>query len=394
MASSSRHRSRAAPGSPVAVAVNLLFCVPGQVGGSEDYLVRQMLGLAELAAASSSADRGASLDVVPTVYAPQGFAAAHPDLAEVVHVVEAPIDGRSRPKRVLYDNTWLFEQSAGSGLIHHGGGTVPVRGHQPIVLTIHDLQYRTFPQYFSRLKRLYLGHSMPRSARRAKVIAVPSEYVRGTVIEAYDVDPEDVVVVPHGMERGLGRESTDEVTLRTRYALGDGPVIVLPAITHPHKGHRFLLEVMATHWCDPALRLVLTGGRGIADADVERDIVERGLSDRVVRTGRVSRADRDGLLQMATAMTFPSEYEGFGAPVIEAMALGAPVICSDRTCLPDVAGDAAIVLPLEVEAWAGALDAALARRDELVAAGRERATMFSAARSAQALLGAYELALS
>jgi alpha-1,3-rhamnosyl/mannosyltransferase len=223
---------------------------------------------------------------------------------------------------------------------------------------------------------------------------VPSEYVRGTVIEAYDVDPDDVVVVPHGIESGLGRDATDEATLRTRYALGDGPIIVLPAITHPHKGHRFLLEVMSTHWRDPALRLVLTGGKGMADADVERDIVERGLADRVVRTGRVPGADRDGLLQMATAMTFPSEYEGFGAPVIEAMSLGTPVICSDRTCLPDVAGDAAIVLPLDVDAWAGALDAAVARRDELVAAGHERAKLFSAAHSAEALLGAYELALS
>jgi alpha-1,3-rhamnosyl/mannosyltransferase len=163
-------------------------------------------------------------------------------------------------------------------------------------------------------------------------------------------------------------------------------------MTHPHKGHRFVLQVMAAHWTDPALRLVLAGGEGAAEDDVMAAVHALGLAGRVVRTGRVPAADRDGLLQMAAAMVFPSEYEGFGAPVIEAMALGAPVICSDRTCLPEVAGNAAIVLPLELEAWAGALDDAVARRTELVAAGHARAAMFTAARSAVALVDAYRLA--
>jgi len=117
------------------------------------------------------------------------------------------------------------------------------------------------------------------------------------------------------------------------------------------------------------------------------------LTDRVVRTGRVSAADRDGLLRLASVMIFPSEYEGFGAPVIEAMSLGIPVVCSDRTGLPEVAGDAAIVLPLEMDAWATAIDAAGERRAELVAAGRDRAALFTSRRSAEALLDAYAQAL-
>ncbi|MCU1366063.1 MAG: putative glycosyltransferase [Ilumatobacteraceae bacterium] len=390
MSRSSRSRG-VPPGGAAAVSVNLLFCVPGKVGGSEDYLVRQMLGLAEVAARPNRAAN--DLVVVPTVYAPQGFAAAHPDLAEQVHVVEAPITGESRGRRVVYESTWLFEQTAGSALVHHGGGTIPLRGHRPTLLTIHDLQYLTYPEYMRPVKRLYIRQSMPRSARRADVIAVPTEFVRGTVIDAYDIDPDDVVVVPHGMESTLGVGATDEATLRSRYGLGNGPVIVLPAITHPHKGHRFVLDLLATRWRDPELRLVLIGGKGLADAEVERKIADLGLGARVVRPGRVPRADRDGLLQMATAMTFPSEYEGFGAPVIEAMTLGVPVICSDRTCLPEVAGDAAIVLPLDLDAWAGALDDAIARRAELVAAGRKRAALFSAAHSAEALLRAYALVL-
>lgn len=368
------------------VAVNLLWCRPGQVGGSEEYLVRQLLGIAETGAAAS--------DLAVTLFALPGFAAAHRDLGDLYRIVDAPIDGSNRPRRVLAENRWLAEQTRGSALVHHGGGTVPLRGVQPTLLTIHDLQYRTFPEYVHPLKRAYLAAAMPRSARRATVIAVPTEYVRGTVIDAYGIAPSRVVVVPHGMEATLGDAATPELDLRAKYRLGDGPVLVLPAMTHPHKGHRFLLRVMARHWTDPDLRLVLVGAAGAAERDVMAAVADLGLGERVVRAGRVPAADRDGLLRMATAVVFPSEYEGFGAPVIEAMTLGAPVICSNSTCLPEVAGDAAIVLPLETEAWAGALADAVARRDELVAAGHARARSFTSKRSAEALLDAYALVVA
>jgi glycosyltransferase involved in cell wall biosynthesis len=364
------------------VAVNLLWCVPGQVGGSEEYLVRQLLGLSELTLAARH-------DVEPTLFALPGFSQAHPDLAAAFRVVDAPVDGSSRPRRVFAEHTWLAEQTAGSALVHHGGGTVPARGTQPTLLTIHDLQYLTYPQYMSPVKRRYLDWTMPRSVGRATAVAVPSEYVRGSVVDAYGCDPDLVAVVPHGMEPTLGRAATGEHELRAKYGLGGGPVIVLPAMTHPHKGHRFLLRVMAASWKDPALRLVLVGGVGAAERDVAATIAELGLGGRVVRTGRVPAHDRDGLLMMAAAMMFPSEYEGFGAPVIEAMTLGAPVICSDRTCLPEVAGEAAIVLPLQPDAWAGALDCAIDQRDRLIAAGHIRAKAFTSKRSAEALLVAY-----
>jgi glycosyltransferase involved in cell wall biosynthesis len=98
------------------------------------------------------------------------------------------------------------------------------------------------------------------------------------------------------------------------------------------------------------------------------------------------------LVAIAEALVFPSEYEGFGAPVLEAMALGTPVICSDRTALPEVAGDAAVVLPPTVDAWAGALATVAARRDELIAAGLRRARAFTVADSGAALAAAYHRA--
>ncbi len=293
---------------------------------------------------------------------------------------------------MLAENTWLARRSWSADLVHHGGGTVPTVGRGPIVLTIHDLQYLTYPEYLTPVKRRYLRTTIPRSIRRATVIATPTEYVKSVVVEHFGTDPSTIVVVPHGVEPHLGRDAPSDSDLRHRYGLGSGPVIVFPAITHPHKGHRFLLEVMARRWTDPDLRLVLLGGAGAAAAEVDRAIVEHGLEQRVIRPGRVPAADRDGLIALAEALVFPSEYEGFGAPVVEAMALGTPVVCSDQAALAEVVGDAGIVLPRTVDAWADALDEVARQRPALVAAGRARAADFTSARSGAALADAYRAA--
>jgi alpha-1,3-rhamnosyl/mannosyltransferase len=366
--------------SGLRVGVNLMWCIPGQVGGSEQYLVRQLLGLRE-----------ARADVDITMYGSLAFDAAHPELEAVGRFVVAPIDGRRRWRRIISETRWLRNNTASRQLIHHGGGTAPLRARQPYVLTIHDLQYRTYPQYFSSVKRRYLDMMVPRSALDAAVVTVPSDYVRGTVIEHLGVAESRVRVVPHGYEPALLSARTSESVLRRTLGLGAGPVLVYPAITHPHKNHRFLVDLLSGPWDDPSLRLVLLGGAGVAEDDLMAAIGAAGaaVADRIVRPGRVCDADRNGLLAMAAAMVFPSMYEGFGAPVIEAMALGTPVICSDVTCLPGIAGDAAVMRPLSVDAWADALDEVEARRDELIAAGRHRVQEFTSYRSGQALHEAY-----
>jgi glycosyltransferase involved in cell wall biosynthesis len=368
--------------SPVDVAVNLLWCVPGDVGGSEQYLVRQLLGLASH-----------PTPFVPTLYCLASFVDAHPELASLYRMQPASITGTSRPRRVLAEHTWLRRHTSDADLVHHGGGTTPAVGRTPIVLTIHDLQYLTHPEYLTPTKRRYLERAIPRSVRRSAVVAVPTEYVRTTVIDAYDVDADRVRVVPHGVESTLGADAPSASALRRDYGLGAGPMIVYPAITHPHKNHRFLLEVMARHWTDPDLRLVLLGGRGAAEDEVAADIVRLGLEHRVVRPGRVPDDHRDGLIAAADALVFPSQYEGFGAPAVEAMALGTPVICSDQPALAEVVGDAGLVLALDVDAWADALDAVVARSDELRSAGRERARAFTTERSGAELAAVYDLAV-
>ncbi len=364
------------------VGVNLLWCVPGEVGGSEEYLVRQLIGLA----AQSSEFR-------PTVFCVPAFVDAHPEVAALFETVTPDMSGRDRKRRVWTEHTWLARRTRSFDLVHHGGGTAPSRGGEPIVLTIHDLQYESYPEYISPLKLRYLRTMMPRSAARATVIAVPTDYVRSTVLERFDVAPEQVVVVRHGVEPSLGATARSEGELRREYGLGDGRVLVFPAITHPHKGHEFLLDVMATQWTDPDLRLVLLGGRGAADDQVIAAIQRLGLGGRVVRPGRVSDDDRDGLIALAEALVFPSEYEGFGAPVVEAMALGTPVISSNQAALSEVVGDAGLVLERTVDAWAGALDHVAAHRDAMVQAGLGRAEMFTASASGAGVVEAYRRAV-
>jgi len=360
------------------VGVNLLWCLPGGVGGSEEYLVRQLHGLRDVAP-----EVDATLFVVP------GFAGAHPDLAAGHEIVVSSLDARRRSRRVLTEMTWLPPRLQGVDVVHHGGGTVPPRSPQPVLLTLHDVQYRTYPGYLTTLKRAYLRLAVPRSVRHATVVAVPSEYVRTTIVDGFRIEPERVVVVPHGVDVPATVTPDDE--LRARYGLGDRRYVVYPALTHPHKQHRFLLDLLAGPWSDPDLALVLLGGRGLAEDEVAAAIASLELGPRVIRPGRVPEADRDGLIAGATALVFPSEYEGFGAPVLEAMALGTPVVCSDRAALPEVAGDAALVRPLALDAWAGALDDI--DRDAMATAGRARAAAFSTAASGAALADAYRRCL-
>ena len=330
---------------------------------------------------------------MPTLYCLPAFVDAHPELVAQYPVVAARITGVDRPRRVLAENTWLARRTRSADVVHHGGGTVPTIGSGPIVLTIHDLQYLTYPEYLTPVKLRYLRIGDP-------AVDPPGDGHRGTE-RVRQVGRRRALRHRSGRDRRRPPRGGTAPRLRSPRASpicgattgsGPGPVLVFPAITHPHKGHRFLLEVMARTWTDPDLRLVLLGGSGAVAAEVDRAIVELGLGPRIIRPGRVPAADRDGLIALAEALVFPSEYEGFGAPVVEAMALGTPVVCSDQAALAEVVGDAGIVLPRTVDAWAEALDQVARRRPALVAAGRARAADFTIARSGAALAEAYRAA--
>ena len=365
------------------IAVNMLWCVPGAVGGSEEYFIRQLHGLVEIEAPFNV-----------TVYAPKGFSAAHKDLSSAIRIIEAPSRCTSRELRVLLENTWLASQTKSADMVHHGGGTLPSRGKSTTLLTIHDVQYLTYPEYFSAVKLRYLKNRVPSAIRRASVVAAPSNNVREGIERSFGIDRSRTAVIRHGLEPAIGAHKTSETQLRARFNLGSSRVLLIPAITHPHKNHEFLLRLLANEWSNEDVKLVMVGGEGLAESRIQSLIAELQIAHKVVRSGRVNAADRDGLIALAEALVFPSKYEGFGAPVLEAMALGTPVISSDCASLPEVIGDGGLVLPLNPAAWAGALESVRSQRASLVQHGLRRAEEFTSAKSAQDLVVAYEKTLA
>lgn len=362
------------------VAMNLLWCVPG-VGGSEEYLVRQLLGLAEI-------DHEFEVEV----FAPKGFTQRQPRVAEKFRIHEAPSRCEKRSVRIALEHSWLAWKTRGFALVHHGGGTLPRIGNSSTLLTVHDIQWTQYPQYVHPIKLKYLRRVVPSSVKRATRVAVPTQFVATTLMQAFSVPNTRIGVVRHGIEDSLSHDATPESTLRDTYSLGDGPVLVFPAITHPHKNHQFLLTQMSegnSAWTDDSLRIVFAGSAGSHDATVRSSIQRLGLQHRVVMPGRVSASDRNGLLRMADAMVFPSEYEGFGAPLIEAMQLGAPVLASDCGSIPEVVADAGVISALTVDDWNEALLRIRRDRQQVVAAGQQRARNFTVALSAEDLVREY-----
>jgi alpha-1,3-rhamnosyl/mannosyltransferase len=370
------------------IGVNLLWCRPGEVGGSEEYLTRQLTGLAGLPEADGF---DVSLLALPS------YARAHPDLAQAYRVLPAPVSGGRRGLRVAAEYTWMNAKTRERhfAFVHHGGGTMPRLRAAPGVLTVHDLQYLAYPQFFRLGKLTWLRSVVPPSVRRATVVTVPSTFVKDSVVSNFGYPPARVVVVPHGISTAASPANNE---VPSRYGLCSR-YIVYPAVTHPHKDHVVLLRAVAGLGSDADdVKVLLLGGRGLADAHVTAEISALGLDSRVVRPGRVPDADRDALIAGATVLAFPSRYEGFGAPVLEAMAFGTPVVAADATALPEVVGDAGVlVAPVDPTAWRDALSTLLADEIEqarLRQAGPAQAKQFSIEASARALLAAYRLALA
>lgn len=360
------------------VGVNLTWLRPGQVGGSEEYLTRLLRAI----------DQTRPGAVELTLFVLPSFAEAHPDLADAHTVVTCPISGESRGLRVGAEVTWLPDAARKSGvdIVHHGGGTVAATP-PPALLHVHDVQYLVRPDTFSPIKLRFLRRAMPRSLARATAVACPSEYVRRTLIEGLGALPDTVVVVPHVLP-DLG-PITDPEEVKARYGL-DRPWFVYPAITYAHKNHATAVRALAK--VDDAL-LVLTGGEAAAERFVRDQVAHLGLGDRVRRVGRIPAPDLRAIVQGAVATVFPSAFEGFGAPVLEAMALDCPVVAADATAVPEVVGDAGLLVrPYDVDGWAAAMSRLLgdpAERARLIAAGRQRLGHYPPEAAADALLAAY-----
>jgi glycosyltransferase involved in cell wall biosynthesis len=371
---------------PTTVGINLLWLVPGAVGGSEQSTVATVRGLIDLALDELQV----RLFVLPA------FAEAYPEMVARARTEVASIDGRARWRRITAESTWLVARTEDLDLVHHAGGTVPLRRSAPALVTLHDLQPLEATATHSWAKRLYLRRAVPAAVRSSRRVAVPSEFVRRTVLDQLDPPPDKVVVVPHAVPvRPLG---TPRDVLVERHRLS-GPVVLYPAITYPHKEHAVLLsafeEVLVRH---PHAVLVLPGGVGPSESAVADQIAASPrLRQHVRRLGRISEADVSGLLELADVVAVPSRYEGFGLPALEAMAAGTPVVAADATSLPEVLGDAGRLVPVgAVGAWGEAISDLLAdgaERARLTSAGLARAAGYTTTANATAFARLYREAL-
>ncbi|MEM9467140.1 MAG: glycosyltransferase family 1 protein [Actinomycetota bacterium] len=360
------------------VAINLSFLLPGVVGGSEEYSVRLLRAVLEH-----------HPDIDLEVVAHDALFEGHPALAANGSRVAGPVG--FRPYRVVAESVLVPRFTRAADLTHHFGGRLPARATSPSVVTIHDIQPLDLPQNFSSTKAAFLRRSLPKTARRADLICTPTRWVAERVVERLGVPDDRVRVIGPAVGRRPVASERDAIAS----IVGDRPVVLFPAITHPHKNHRLLIDAMArVHRDRPDALLVLTGGAGLAAADVAADIDRVDPDGAFIRhLGRIEENLLMGLLADADVVAYPSTYEGFGLPVLEAMQAGTPVLAADAACLPEVVGDAGLLLPADdAERWAIEIITLLDdadRRARLAAAGSVRATEWAGEEASDRLVDAW-----
>jgi glycosyltransferase involved in cell wall biosynthesis len=347
------------------IGVNALYLIPGGVGGTEIYL-RELLGaLARIDHANqyfvfTNLETGA--DLVPR----QANFQWKP---QAVHA-------RFRPARILWEQTVLPLEASRYRLdvMFNPGFTAPILAPCPSVTVFHDLQHKRHPEHFRWFDLPFWRMLLWASAHRSRRLIAVSEATRADLLRFYRLEPDRVLVISHGVEPAfftLGRSHVE-------------PYVLCVSTLHPHKNLDRLLRAYALRKRD--FRLVLTGLRGFFTASLEALITELGVADSVQLTGWIPREELYRLYEHARSFIYPSTFEGFGMPVLEAMAAAIPVACSDIPPLREVAGDAALFFdPLDQDAIAAALERIVADeplRARLSAAGPERARQFTWERAA------------
>ena len=295
--------------------------------------------------------------------------------------------------------SWLLRgagarlRSRPASLVHCPTFVTPWNLPVPFVTTVLDLSTRKFPQDFPLEWRVYERWLVPGRARTAARVVAISEVTRRDVIAEYGVHPDRVVTIHPGVDRGFFAPMAP--------APPSGPPhLLFPGAPVARKNLELVLNCLAAAPNGSATseaELDISGARAESFPALALRIESLGLTQRVHWLGLVKREDMPGLMVGAAAVLYPSLYEGFGLPPLEAMAAGSPVIASNASCLPEVLGDAAILVePTDQRGLAEALEAVLTRdevRQRLVAAGRARARTFTWERCAESTVEVYRQAL-
>jgi glycosyltransferase involved in cell wall biosynthesis len=322
-------------------------------------------------------------------------------LAPSAKIVAGPVGLGHRSERHAWEQTGLpvVAEQVGADVIHMPNYSMPLRPGLPTVVTIHDLSFFTDPDRYTQLNAVSLKSATRTSARQAARLIVPSKATRDELVRVLGIEPEKIDVAYHGVDHRLFHRP-DEVQVSrvtARLGLHGRPYVAFLGSLTPRKNAAALVSGWAAAVADmtdpPAL--VLAGGGGWSQ-ELDEAVARVPAHLRLVRPGYLPFADLPGFLGGAIVVAAPSRGEGFGLPVLEAMACGAPVLTTYRTSLPEVGGDAVAYTEPDTDSIAFALRALLddpVRRAVLSEAGYARAQDFTWAASAAAHVASYKRAV-
>jgi glycosyltransferase involved in cell wall biosynthesis len=370
----------------VHVGLNLIYLVPRETGGMETY-ARELV------------PRLAAIDGLHVTVFVNREAAQEEWLSALPHVV-VPVHARRRAEWVRGEQEHLprLARRAGCDVVHSLASTAPVWGRFARVTTIHDLHYKLAPDAHFGVRALGMRLLVPAAARRSHRIIAVSHSTAQELVTHVGIPRQKIDVVWHGVG-GVDRTAArPEGELRARFDLGRRPLLLTAAAKRPHKNLMRLLEAHARLPPESRPILVMPGYPTPHEEQLAARARELGTADDVRMPHWVSDADLEGLYAAASAFVLPSLHEGFGMPVLEAMARGLPVATSDRAALAEVADDAALLFdPTDVDSIADALAQILrddVLRARLRAAGVARAAQFTWERAAAQTVASYESAVA
>lgn len=357
---------------PFRIGINALYLIPGQVGGSEIYLRCLLRALARIDQENSYfifTNRETQPDIAPA--------------ADHFQVVPQPVRATFRPMRLLWEQTILPREAARLRLdvLFNPGFTAPVWCPCPTATLFFDLQYKRHPQYFRWFDLPFWKLFLWASVRRSTTLAAASFETHRDMVRFYSLRPDSVRTIELGVDEHFFHLA------ERRRTESQQRFLLCVSTLHPHKNLDRLVRAFARFRdLRPEYRLVIAGMRGFYADQLERTIHALKLDDHVTLTGWIPREDLYDLYVRADAFLYPSTFEGFGLPVLEALAAGVPTACSNIEPLRSLAGEAALQFhPEEEDQIRDAMlrlvgDEDLRRR--LVAAGPETAKKFSWERTA------------
>lgn len=310
-------------------------------------------------------------------------------------VVTVKIDAESRIKRVAWEQLTLTNlvRDLGIDVLHSTGNTLPLRLQEKAVVTVHDLQYKMYPGNFPLARRLYLKWFVPRSIEHADLVIAISRHTKESVVRHFGTSADKIKVI---YLAGLSQNDKEQASASGKEFVSNRPYLLSVASSLPHKNMARLIRAFAKLAPDIPHNLVIVGEGFDQRGVLPQTLADTGLagSERIQMQGFIEREALLALYRQADAFVFPSLYEGFGIPALEAMESGCPVVAADCTALPEVIANAGLYFdPLSVDSTAEALrkiclDSTL--RQSLRARGLLRAKQFSWEKMAVETLMAYE----